>query len=314
MIINPANLAELQIEIDAAWNAALKAAGTPGENSMADALLYRKIAHGKRKVEYPWRTTQPRMQKVAKGNPKVKQAIAFNRLTVESGYCGLVLEMEELDLLCDDIGLYIDAAREAGGEYADFHERYCASLITDGFATQDGDGQGKYFFDTARKVTPDLGAKSATFDNKLVDVLGGTGFGKARKGLMAMSYGDGKPRGIGNRGFTLICGPANQDAAEELLLAEKTTGGKSNIYYKKADLIVSSYLGTSTAWALVAKTPSTSARPMIWQESVPLLSRMSGTDGTPAIVEGKVLFERRCFGEHAYGDPQLIVGSTGAGA
>ena len=58
MIINPANLAELQIELDAAWNAALKAAGTPGENSMADALLYRKIAHGKKKVEYPWRTTQ----------------------------------------------------------------------------------------------------------------------------------------------------------------------------------------------------------------------------------------------------------------
>lgn len=314
MIINRQNLASFQFTLDTEFANAREDA-LPAGSSIAEVLFFRKRAINRKKVKYPFLSARGRITKVGRGEPQEKQRLPMTSLEVTAGKASLLLAIEEFDLKCDEEGLYIDSVRQSGSDIADFDERYAASLLTSGFTTVAGEGDTTYFFDDARKAAYDLGSASSTYDNKLTDVLGATGYDKARKYLLEMTDGKGRPRGLGARGFTLICGPENEAAALDLLKVTHNSGGAgaSNKYYNTADLVVSPYLGTSTAWFLVAKTAKAAGRPLIHQTNQDWTSRMSGTDAESAIVDGEILYQTLWYGEHAYGDPQLIIGSTGAG-
>jgi len=313
MIINSANLRGFQFTLDTEFAKAQKES-VPDGNSVAKALFFYKRAINRKRVKYPWLSAQGRVSKVPKGTPQEKQRLPLNILEVDAGKASLLLAIDEFDLRCDEEGLYIDQMRSNGSEVADFDERYAVSLITSGFTTLSGiDGDTDYFFADSRKVSPDMGSGSATYDNKLTDVLGATGYDKARKYLMNMTDGKGRPRGVGARGFTLTCGPENEASALDLLKNQYLTGGATNKYFNTADLVVSPYYGTSTVWTLSAKTAAAAGKPLIHQTNSDWQSRMSGTDSESAIEDGEILYQTLWYGEHAYGDPQLIVGSTGAG-
>lgn len=313
MIINRANLTAFQMELDVEYGKALKDS-LPDDKSLAKALFYEKTALGRKKVEYPWISAGARIVKLGKGEPQEIQKLPMNKLSIEAGRMSLLLGIDEFDLECDEEGLYVDFVRSAGAEQADYYELRAAALVTGGFTTQTPD-QAKYYFDTGRRHSADLGANSATYDNKIVDVLGATGYQKARTMLMNMTDGKGKPRGLGARGFVLTCGPANEAAARTLLEAT-IVGNNTNIYASKdTQLVVSPYYGTSTAWTLSAKTAAAATgRPLIKQINAPWRSRMTGTNDTSTIVNGEILYQNHARGEEAYGDPSLIIGSTGAGA
>ena len=312
MIINAANLKAFQFTLDTEFANAQKDT-IPDANSIAKQLFFYKKALNRKKVKYPWMSASGRVEKQAKGVPAEKQRLPMNSFEVAAGKATMLLAMDEFDLKCDEEGLYVDQVRTNGSEVADFDERYAASLLTSGFSTVFGDGAGGYFFGSSRKVSPDLGANSSTYTNVIANVLGATGYDAARKKLFAMTDGKGRPRGIGQRGFTLVCGPENEAAALDLLKSQFLSSGATNKYYNTADLVVSSYLGTSVTWYLTAKTASAAGRPLIHQTNCDWESRMTGTDSETQIVNGEILYQKLWYGEHAYGDPQLIIGSTGAG-
>lgn len=314
MLINPETLKEFQFTLDTEFAKAQEEA-IPAEKSLADVLFYEKTALNRKSVKYPWLTGSPRIVKLGKGDPQEKQQLSMNMLTVEAGRASLLLGIDEFDLECDEEGLYIDFVRDAGSQQADYYELRAAQLFTGGFTTQTADGQAKYFFDTGRKVDPAMGAASATYDNKITDALGATGYAKARKMLMQMTDAKGKPVGYGTRGYGLICGPENESAALNLLKAVNNSNGATNVYASEATrLVISPYLGTSTAWGLVALSAKSQGRAMIKQINAPWRSRMTGTDSTNAIINGEILYQTHMRGEETYGDPRRMVGSTGAGA
>ncbi len=313
MIINAANLKDFQFTLDTEFDKAQKDS-IPAENSVARALFYYKKALNRKKVVYPWLSASGRVQKVPKGTPQEKQRLPMNRLEVEAGKASLLLAIDEFDLICDEEGLYVDQMRQNGSEVADFDERYAVSLLTSGFTTLSGiEDDDKNFFDASRKVSPELGANSSTYTNEIANVLGATGFDVARKALFGMTDGKGRPRGIGSRGFILTCGPANEAAALDLLKTERLASGATNKYFNAADLVVSPYFGASVVWTLTAKTAAAAGRPLIHQTNLDWKSRMTGTTDANTIVNGEILYQSLWYGEHAYGDPQLIIGSTGAG-
>lgn len=313
MLINPETLKEFQFTLDTEFSKAREEA-IPAEKSLAKVLFYEKVAIGRKSVKYPWITGSPRIVKLGKGDPQEKQQLSMNMLTVEAGKASLLLGIDEFDLECDDEGLYIDFVRDAGNQQADYYEVRAASLFTGGFTTQSSD-QAKYIFDTGRKVDPAMGSASATYDNKITDALGATGYAKARKMLMQMTDAKGKPAGFGTRGYALICGPENESAALNLLKAINNANGATNVYASEStQLIVSPYLGTSTAWGLVALSGASQGKPLIKQINAPWRSRMTGTDSLSAIVNGEILYQNHMRGEETYGDPRRMVGSTGAGA
>jgi hypothetical protein len=311
MIINAHNLKGFQFLLDTEFANAMNDAIPDG---VAKALFYDKQALRRKKVKYPWVSASARAVKVPKGEPQEKQRLPLNQLEVEAGKASLLLAIDEFDLVCDEEGLYVDQLRNDASVIADFDERYAVELLTGGFTALSGiEDDTDTFFADSRKASIDLGANSQTYDNKLTDALGATGYDKARKALFKMTDGKGKPRGIGGRGFVLICGPENEAAALDLLKVPLGSGGATNKYYNTAELIVSPYLGASANWFLAAKTAKAAGKPLIKQTNLAWKSRMTGTEDVSAVVDGEILYQNHWRGEHAYGDPQLIVGSTGAG-
>ena len=74
------------------------------------------------------------------------------------------------------------------------------------------------------------------------DTLDETNFNAAYDAMMKFK-GDGN-RKIGIVADTLVVGPDNRAAAEELILAQNKAGGASNVNYKKVELLVTPWMGS----------------------------------------------------------------------
>ena len=57
----------------------------------------------------------------------------------------------------------------------------------------------------------------------------------ARKRMLSVRSDEGRPLGIMPN--VLLVGPSNSDLARDIVLAEKTDGGKSNTDYKLVDIV-----------------------------------------------------------------------------
>ena len=141
---------------------------------------------------------------------------------------------------------------------------------------QSGSGKAWFLLDTTRALKPFIVQERAAFeftrldkvenqnvflrDSYLYGVRGrlNVGFGfwqqafgskadlsrdnfrAARKAMMALKSDEGRPLGI--RPNVLLVGPSNSDLARDIVLAEKTDGGKTNTDYKLVEIIETPWL------------------------------------------------------------------------
>ncbi len=285
-------------------------AGGAPETPSAPNLFYEDTAIGEMEADIPWLTTSPRLKKW--NGPQEKQRLSVNRLVVTPERYSLLLAMGMTELENDKQAKFIKVAQSNGSNMGDFNERLAFDLLNAGTDVVGGPVDGtKKFFDTGRKVAPEMGAKSPTYDNLVTGVLDATTFGSGVTKLLTMTDGAGTNLGYGLRGYNLMVGAANRSAGLTLINAMNMASGASNVNYKAADLVVSPYI-TGTKWFLQAKTPPRAKRPLTLVTFARLRTRITTDNDYPALNDDEIWWQLYTRLRASYGDPQTIIGGTGA--
>ena len=115
--------------------------------------------------------------------------------------------------------------------------------------------------------------------------------------------------------YILLVGPDNRSAAEDIVSVATLSGGGTNKYYKKAELVVSPFITGSYAayWFLInVGMPMT---PLVQVNEIPISFTALTAPQSDSVFRTEA-FSYKSYGVMTvnYGLPQLIWGSTGADA
>ena len=96
----------------------------------------------------------------------------------------------------------------------------------------------KYLYGTRSRCNVGFGMWQFAFGSKAT--LDSTNFQAARVAMMSLKMPDGQPMGV--KPNVLVVGPTLEEAGHALVNLPTLTGGASNPYYKRAELIMSEWL------------------------------------------------------------------------
>ncbi|MBI5189097.1 MAG: Mu-like prophage major head subunit gpT family protein [Nitrospirae bacterium] len=247
MIINQANITSLYRGFSAVFKEAFETA----------SALYPRIAtevpSASRQEEYNWLGRVPRMREWL--GERVIQNLSAYSYTIKNRDWEATVAVDRNDVEDDAVGIYTPMVRALADASATHPDELVFDLLAGGFVNLCYDGRP--FFDTAHP-TGDRPAQS----NKATAALSATSYAAARAAMMSLVDESGKPLNVVPD--LLVVPPQLEKAALEVLRADLTADGTSNIYKNSADLVVAPYLaGSPDAWYLLdTKKP---VKPFIFQ-------------------------------------------------
>ena len=254
-----------------------------------------------RSETYAWLGSLPRMRKM-RGERIPAKLKAYSYTLVNEEYESSI-EVKRADIKDDQTGQYGPLARSIGESarlYPD--EMVFGTLLPNGFTELCYDGQ--YFFDTGHPV-----GDGTTQSNKLATDLDATQFAAAVKMLEQMKDDNGRPFNK-QLDLLLVVGAGNRATAESLIELQYTTGGMSNINYKKAELLVNPWISDDDSWYLINKAGV--VKPFVVQEREFIPFEALEDDSEKAFWNKKYFYGTYWRGNFGYGLYQKAVGSTGA--
>ena len=254
-----------------------------------------------RSETYAWLGSLPRMRKM-RGERIPAKLKAYSYTLVNEEYESSI-EVKRADIKDDQTGQYGPLARSIGESarlYPD--EMVFGTLLPNGFTELCYDGQ--YFFDTDHPV-----GDGTTQSNKLATDLDATQFAAAVKMLEQMKDDNGRPFNK-QLDLLLVVGAGNRATAESLIELQYTTGGMSNINYKKAELLVNPWISDDDSWYLINKAGV--VKPFVVQEREFIPFEALEDDIEKAFWNKKYFYGTYWRGNFGYGLYQKAVGSTGA--
>ena len=254
-----------------------------------------------RSETYAWLGSLPRMRKM-RGERIPAKLKAYSYTLVNEEYESSI-EVKRADIKDDQTGQYGPLARSIGESarlYPD--EMVFGTLLPNGFTELCYDGQ--YFFDTDHPV-----GDGTTQSNKLATDLDATQFAAAVKMLEQMKDDNGRPFNK-QLDLLLVVGAGNRATAESLIELQYTTGGMSNINYKKAELLVNPWISDDDSWYLINKAGV--VKPFVVQEREFIPFEALEDDSEKAFWNKKYFYGTYWRGNFGYGLYQKAVGSTGA--
>lgn len=253
---------------------------------------------------YHWLAALPGMREFI-GEAVIQNAGA-NTYSVPNRKFESTIGLKREDIERDNLGFYNPLLASIGVAAAEHPDELITDLLLKGFSKKDY--TGKNFFDTNKLHNPD-DSKAGKFSNVGTRKLAAASYSEAKAALKSLKNGAGRPMGLGRK-LQLIVSPVNEDQANEILKAERTGGGDTNVLRNTAELVVLNRLGDSEAWFM--QEAGLPFRPLIFQEEVPVrLNSLTKTDDSYVMLKDEFLFQ--AYARHAagYGLPQLIWGSDG---
>jgi phage major head subunit gpT-like protein len=206
----------------------------------------------------------------------------------------------------DNEGLYAPLISSMGLAAAQHPDELIGTLLSGGFTTKDY--TTKNFYDTAKKHEPN-NSRSTTFTNKSTEALDPASYSVAKAALKGMKNAKGRSMKLGNN-LMLVVPPALEDTAREILQAERSENGKTNIQRGTADLLVFPDLATDTEWHLLECGQPVKA--LIFQEEkTPEFHRQDDETSDHVFLKKEFLYQAYGRYNAGYGLPQLAYGSTG---
>jgi phage major head subunit gpT-like protein len=251
MIINQANLSSLYKGFSAIFREAFETAPS----------LYQRIAtevpSTSRQEEYNWLGRVPRMREWL--GERVIQNLSAYSYTIKNRDWEATVAVDRNDVEDDAVGIYTPMVRTLADAAATHPDEMVFDLLAGGFANICYDGRP--FFDTAHPA-----GDEAAQPNKGTAALTVDSYAAARAQMMSLVDEHGKPLNVVPD--LLIVPPQLEKAALQILRADLTDGGNSNVYRNTADLVVAPFLaGSPDAWYLLdTKKP---VKPFIFQRRKP---------------------------------------------
>lgn len=253
---------------------------------------------------YTWLGAVPGMKKLV--GEVVIENLTASQFQIKNEEFESTIGVKRADVERDNEGLYTPLIQSMGGAAAQHPDELVGRLMSGGFTMKDY--TGKNFYDTDKKHEPD-NSKSTKFSNKTTAALSATSYGAAKSAIRKMKNARGRSMKLGTS-LLLVVPPALEDAAREILQAERHENGKTNIQKGTADLLVFPDLETDTEWHLLDVGQPVKA--FIVQEEVkPEFHRQDDESSDHVFKKKEFLYQAYCRGNAGYGLPQLAYGSTG---
>jgi len=206
----------------------------------------------------------------------------------------------------DSYGIYTPLTEQLSYNLAYHPDVKTFSLLQNGFSDTCWDA--KAFFAADHVLRQGKSGENILFTNTTNLALTAANFNTVLS-AMRRNLGGGENPFMGNPQFMLVVPPELQGTAEEIVLMPMNSFGANNVNYKKADLLVSPQITTTTYWfVLVVNNP---IKPLIYQlRERPRVHVPKATD--ESVVETNYYkFMADYRGAWGYGLPVLAYGSTG---
>ncbi len=295
MIINQENITSLYRGFSAIFKDAFAAAGP------LSPRIATEVPSTSRQEEYNWLGRVPRMREWL--GERVIQNLSGYSYTIKNRDWEATVAIDKNDIEDDAVGIYTPMVKALADASATHPDELVFDLLENAFANLCYDGRA--FFDTAHP-TGDKAAQS----NKSTATLSAASYAAARAAMMSLVDEHGKPLNVVPD--LLIVPPQLEKAALEILRADLTVDGTSNIYKESADLVVAPYLaGSPTAWFLLdTRKP---VKPFIFQRRTsPVFVSKDTPDDENVFMKKEFIFGVDSRDNAGYGLWQLAYGSDGS--
>lgn len=284
------------------------------EGMQATETLWQKIAMevpSKAKSEiYAWLGALPGMRELV--GAVVIQNLTTHDYTIKNKEWESTFPIKQLDIETDQYGVYNPVFSSMGVAAAQHPDDLVASLLVNGFSQKDYTGSN--FFGTAKKRT----AKDKGFTNSTDKKLSQTNYRAARTHLMGMKNAEGRSMKLGRK-LVLVVTPTDEPLAREILLAERSANGATNIDRNTADILVLPELENYTAqatdkpWFLLETGLPVKSIIMQFVKK-PQLSALDDMSSDTVFHEHEFRYQAYGIYNAGYGLPELAYGSSGTAA
>lgn len=253
---------------------------------------------------YHWLGALPGMKKLI-DEIKIENVKAHNYTIVNDEWEDTI-GVKMADIERDREGIYTPMLRTMGDVARQHDGEQLAALLIAGFTQTCY--TGKAFFAADHEPIPG-GTK---FTNKGTKKLSQANFRAARENIRTRKNAAGRIMGLG-RDLVLLVSPKNESLGLEILTAERSDNGKTNVDRGTARLVVWPELsgaGTGEEWFLFdAGHPM---QPLILQEEVPVdLLALDNPESDHVFKKKEFLYQAYKRAGYGYGLPELIWGSDG---
>lgn len=252
---------------------------------------------------YEWLGAIPGMKELL-GEVKIENLID-HAFTIRNREWHDTIEIKQADVERDKLGKYRPLLQAMSAGASSHKKQLVADLLSNGFTNLCYDG--KAFFATNHKAH----AKAAVWSNKGTAVLSAAAYSSARAVIKGRKNASGNAMGLG-RDLVLVVPPALEQTGLEILVAERTSNGATNVNKGTARLEVWPELTSDVAWFLLDMAYP--IKPFILQEEKPLeLNQTTDPNDSYVLLNKKFLFQAYARYNAGNGLPEVAWGSTGAG-
>ncbi len=293
-VINRSTLSNTTRGFKAVFTKAYQAA-----SSYAGDLAMR-VDSSARQEEYRWLGALPGLTEWL-GDRAVKD-VAQDGFIIKNRDFEATVSVGRNDIEDDSIGAYAPLFSQLGESARQHPDELVFSLMKDGFTNTCFDGE--LFFD----VDHPNGSQS-TWSNKGTSALSAASYETGRQTIMSYINEEGKPLRLVPT--HLIVPPQLEKEALDIIRADKSANGASNVWINSADIIVAPELaGNPTYWFLACLNKP--VKPFILQmRQAARFVALDNPDDENVFMRKKFIYGVDYRGAVGYGLPHLIYGSTG---
>jgi phage major head subunit gpT-like protein len=259
---------------------------------------------------YHWLGAIPGMRELV--GSVVIQNVTSHNFSILNKEWENTIAVKQLDIETDSYGIYSPLFSTMGLVSKQHPDDLVAKLLVEGFTLTDYTGSA--FFGTAKKRT----AEDAGFTNSTNKKFSQTNYRAARTSLMGRKNAQGRSMKLGQK-LLLVVTPTDEPAAREILVAERSANGATNIDRNTAELLVLPELENYTAnaadkpWFLLET--GLPVRAIILQSvKDPVLTALDRLDSDTVFHEHEFRYQAYGIYNVGYGLPELAYGSSGTNA
>lgn len=253
-----------------------------------------------RQEEYKWLGQFPGLREWI--GERVVKDLSVDGFVIKNRDFEATVSVDRNDIEDDAIGLYRPMIEQLAESAKQHPDELIFDLLVKGFTSLCFDGQN--FFSASHP-----NGKLAAWSNTSADVLSATTYQDARAQMMSLVNDEGRPLRILPN--FLIVPPQMEGLARQILRADKSANGETNIWKDSADVIVAPELAANPTYWFLADLRH-AAKPFIFQtRREPQFVALDQLADENVFMRKEYVYGVDYRGNSGYGLPHLIFGSTG---
>lgn len=286
------------------------------EASPISSPLYEKVPSTGESNLYSWFDSLPGFRRWYDGQPRAKRNLNRQNFRVPNLKFEDTIAIAEDKVKDDQLAQFRPAVKAMARVGSLLEDQLVFDLLNYGFTGTTADGDDVKAYDAATWFADSHTVGVTVIDNKSTGVLSESTFSTALTTMMgwkaqADKQAPARPLADAFK-FVLVVPPVLLGTAKDIVEVPLTTAGMSNKWYKAAEVMVSPYLTSSTAWFLL--NVGCSIKPIFFQDREPLsMEEKTPATDTDAFMYDQIIIgaKRRCNACVTF--PWLAYGSTGGG-